>query len=188
LRCGHFGVLTAETLPRLAIAPTAPIAAFVKRLRCRRCGSQSVLATRKPARSIIGANPAVLKGAARSDVNTKGDLGSCSRCRRRRAHSSSPTIEWRSPASLCEHAASPKRTRPDPTAGPQSVRWVRGVQADGDVHGPRDHVSPTRASPVDASELSGLPNNPVGSYPIGALRGMAAAFFVSLAFLNRRNT
>jgi hypothetical protein len=68
------------------------------------------------------------------------------------------------------------------------VRWVRGVQADGDVHGPRDHVSPTRASPVDASELSGLPNNPVGSYPIGALRGMAAAFFVSLAFLNRRNT
>jgi hypothetical protein len=28
--------------------PTTPIAAFVKRLRCRRCGSQSVLATRKP--------------------------------------------------------------------------------------------------------------------------------------------
>jgi hypothetical protein len=42
LRCGHFGVLTAETLSRLAIAPSTPIAAFVKRLRCRRCGSQSV--------------------------------------------------------------------------------------------------------------------------------------------------
>jgi len=49
LRCGHVGVLTAETLSRLAITPSTPIAAFVKRLRCRRCGSQSVLATRKPA-------------------------------------------------------------------------------------------------------------------------------------------
>jgi ribosomal protein L37E len=49
LRCGHVGLLTAETLSRLAIAPSTPIAAFVKRLRCRRCGSQSVLATRKPA-------------------------------------------------------------------------------------------------------------------------------------------
>jgi ribosomal protein S27AE len=48
LRCGHFGVLIAETLSRLAIAPTIPIAAFVKRLRCRRCGSQSVLETGKP--------------------------------------------------------------------------------------------------------------------------------------------
>jgi ribosomal protein S27AE len=49
LRCGHVGLLTAERLSRLAITPTTPIAAFVKRLRCRRCGSQSVLATRKPA-------------------------------------------------------------------------------------------------------------------------------------------
>jgi len=49
LRCGHVGVLTAGTLSRLAITPSTPIAAFVKRLRCRRCGSQSVLATRKPA-------------------------------------------------------------------------------------------------------------------------------------------
>jgi hypothetical protein len=32
-----------------------------------------------PARPTIRANPAVLKGAPRSDVNTKGDLGSCSR-------------------------------------------------------------------------------------------------------------
>jgi hypothetical protein len=67
------------------------------------------------------------------------------------------------------------------------------VAHDDGGHGPRDHVSPTlkvmtRASPVDASELSGLPNHPVGSYPIGALRGMVVAFFVSLAFMNRRNT
>ena len=47
LRCGHVGVLTVETLSRLAIAPSTPIAAFVKRLRCRRCGSQSVRATRQ---------------------------------------------------------------------------------------------------------------------------------------------
>jgi len=31
-----------------------------------------------PARSTILANPAVVKGAPRSDVKTKGDLGSCS--------------------------------------------------------------------------------------------------------------
>jgi hypothetical protein len=49
LRCGHVGVLNRETLSRLAIAPNTPIAAFVKRLRCHKCGSQSVLATRKPA-------------------------------------------------------------------------------------------------------------------------------------------
>jgi hypothetical protein len=48
LRCGHFCVLTPDMLSRLAIAPNTPIAAFVKRLRCRKCGSQSVLATRKP--------------------------------------------------------------------------------------------------------------------------------------------
>ena len=49
LSCRHVGVLNRETLSRLAIAPNTPIAAFVKRLRCRNCGSQSVLATRKPA-------------------------------------------------------------------------------------------------------------------------------------------
>ena len=50
LRCNHVGVLTAETLSRLAITSSTPIAAFVKRLRCRRCGSHSVLATREPNR------------------------------------------------------------------------------------------------------------------------------------------
>jgi ribosomal protein S27AE len=50
LRCGHFSVLTAHMLSHLAISPNTPIAAFVKRLRCRKCGNQSVLATRNPRR------------------------------------------------------------------------------------------------------------------------------------------
>jgi hypothetical protein len=49
LSCRHVGLLTREALSRLAIAPGTPIAAFVKRLRCRKCGSRSVLATRKSA-------------------------------------------------------------------------------------------------------------------------------------------
>jgi hypothetical protein len=48
-----------------------------------------------PARSTIRAKPAVVKGAPRSEVNTKGDLGSCSRWIRRSALSSSPTDGWR---------------------------------------------------------------------------------------------
>ena len=48
LRCGHFNVLTAEMLSRLAVSSTTPIAASVKRHRCRECGSLSVLATGKP--------------------------------------------------------------------------------------------------------------------------------------------
>jgi hypothetical protein len=42
----------------------------------------------------LRATPAVLKGAPRSEVNTNGDTGSCSRWRRRRARSSSPRIGW----------------------------------------------------------------------------------------------
>ena len=47
-----------------------------------------------PARSIIRAKPAVVKGPARSLVNTNGDFGSCSRCNRRKARNSSPMIGW----------------------------------------------------------------------------------------------
>jgi phage FluMu protein Com len=46
LRCRHVGRVTALDLSRRAINPNAPIASFVKRLRCRRCGSQSVRAKR----------------------------------------------------------------------------------------------------------------------------------------------
>jgi hypothetical protein len=48
LSCRHVGVLTGEALTRRAVGPNTPIAAFVKRLRCSKCGSQSVLATRRP--------------------------------------------------------------------------------------------------------------------------------------------
>ena len=48
LRCGHFNVLTAEMLSRLAVSSTTPIAASVKRHRRREYRSSSVLATRKP--------------------------------------------------------------------------------------------------------------------------------------------
>jgi ribosomal protein L37E len=48
LKCGHVGFLSPKALSRAAVALGTPIAAIVKRLRCRRCGSQSVLATRKP--------------------------------------------------------------------------------------------------------------------------------------------
>jgi hypothetical protein len=45
-----------------------------------------------PARSISLANPAVVNGDPRSDVNTKGDFGSCSRWSLRRARDSSPRM------------------------------------------------------------------------------------------------
>ena len=35
LRCGHVGELTGEALAKFSVAPRTPIAAFVKRLRCR---------------------------------------------------------------------------------------------------------------------------------------------------------
>ena len=45
-----------------------------------------------PARSTMRAKPAVVNGAPRSVVNTKGDFGSCSRWSRRSARNSSPRI------------------------------------------------------------------------------------------------
>jgi hypothetical protein len=46
LRCGHRGVLREADLPSYGETPDAPIAAFVKRLKCRQCGSRSVQAFR----------------------------------------------------------------------------------------------------------------------------------------------
>jgi hypothetical protein len=45
-----------------------------------------------PTRSIIRAKPAVVNGDPRFEVNTNGDFGSCSRCKRRSARISSPKI------------------------------------------------------------------------------------------------
>jgi hypothetical protein len=54
LSCRHVGVLTGAALSRLAIMPDTPMATFVKRLRCSKCGGRSVLATRKPSPAAAG--------------------------------------------------------------------------------------------------------------------------------------
>ena len=45
LVCRHKCILRNQPLASFGIAPDAPIATFVKRLRCRKCGSGSVIAT-----------------------------------------------------------------------------------------------------------------------------------------------
>jgi len=47
LRCGHRGELRESDLPSFGEKPDAPIAAFIKRLTCHKCGSHSVRAYRK---------------------------------------------------------------------------------------------------------------------------------------------
>jgi|HubBroStandDraft_5_1064220.scaffolds.fasta_scaffold70363_3 hypothetical protein len=46
LHCRHGSILSNNDLADFGIPPEAPIASFVKRLRCRKCGSGSVLANR----------------------------------------------------------------------------------------------------------------------------------------------
>jgi hypothetical protein len=46
LHCRHKSLLSNKDLADFGIPPEAPIASFVKRLRCRKCGSGSVLANR----------------------------------------------------------------------------------------------------------------------------------------------
>jgi hypothetical protein len=46
LHCRHEAVLTARDLVAHGVKPDAPIAGFVRRLRCTHCGSGSVLAKR----------------------------------------------------------------------------------------------------------------------------------------------
>lgn len=46
LRCRHVGRVSGLDLARRGIKPNVPIASFIKRLRCRKCGSQSVRAER----------------------------------------------------------------------------------------------------------------------------------------------
>ena len=46
LRCRHEGTVSDQELAQFGFKPTAPIAAFVKRLRCSKCGSGSVMAKR----------------------------------------------------------------------------------------------------------------------------------------------
>ena len=46
LRCRHEGPLSRAEFARFGLKLDAPIAAFVKRLRCSKCGSASVMARR----------------------------------------------------------------------------------------------------------------------------------------------
>jgi RNase P subunit RPR2 len=46
LHCGHEGTLSQNALTRFGLNPDAPIPAYVKRLRCSKCGSRSVMAKR----------------------------------------------------------------------------------------------------------------------------------------------
>ena len=46
LHCHHKSLLSNKDLADFGIPPGAPIASFVKRLRCKECGSGSLLANR----------------------------------------------------------------------------------------------------------------------------------------------
>jgi ribosomal protein S27AE len=49
MTCRHRSTLDAAALKRFGLKADAPIASFVKRLRCTKCGSGSVMAERVPA-------------------------------------------------------------------------------------------------------------------------------------------
>ena len=46
LHCRHRSTLSPGALASFGLPPDAPIAAFVKRLRCSKCGSGTVMANR----------------------------------------------------------------------------------------------------------------------------------------------
>ena len=48
LRCHHEAIFSDQALVRFGLKPDAPISTFVKRLRCHKCGSGSVMASRQP--------------------------------------------------------------------------------------------------------------------------------------------
>jgi hypothetical protein len=54
LSCQHRGIIAEGNLVRFGIKPGAPVAQFVKRLRCRKCGSGSgsVMAQRTTSKSV----------------------------------------------------------------------------------------------------------------------------------------
>lgn len=53
LTCRHRGFVSERELVRFGIKPGTPVAQFVKRLRCRKCGSGSVMARRSHSRSAV---------------------------------------------------------------------------------------------------------------------------------------
>src|SRR5262249_31686862 len=52
LPCQHRGFVSERELVRFGIKPGTPVAQFVKRLRCRKCGSGSVMAQRTTSKSV----------------------------------------------------------------------------------------------------------------------------------------
>jgi hypothetical protein len=52
LSCRHRGGIAEGDLVRFGVKPGAPVARFIKRLRCRKCGSGSVMAQRTTAKSV----------------------------------------------------------------------------------------------------------------------------------------
>jgi hypothetical protein len=108
----------------------------------------------KPARSIIRANPAVVKGPARSLVKTNGDLGSCSRCKRRKARSSSPMIGW----VLGVPCLTPRTCR---VAVAKSI-WSHRRSTSSDTRKPCRHATVHQA-PTRHAEVQGTEWRPVAS-------------------------
>ena len=63
LRCRHEGSLASSVLERFGLSANAPISAFVKRLRCSKCGSGSVAAKRT--RSDVISAPSKVRAGSR---------------------------------------------------------------------------------------------------------------------------
>jgi predicted nucleic-acid-binding Zn-ribbon protein len=55
LRCRHEGFVTGRVLVQLGLKSNEPIRAFVKRLRCSKCGSGSVMAKRIRSKGVAAA-------------------------------------------------------------------------------------------------------------------------------------
>jgi hypothetical protein len=53
LSCQHRGFVSERELVRFGIKPGTPVAQFVKRLRCRKCGSGSVMASRSTSKGAV---------------------------------------------------------------------------------------------------------------------------------------
>jgi hypothetical protein len=54
LQCRHKSILSDQELDSFGIKPDSPVASFVKRLRCTKCGSGSVMAN-----GTAGSDPAI---------------------------------------------------------------------------------------------------------------------------------
>ena len=53
LSCRHKGTIVERELVRFGVRPDAPISQFVKRLRCRKCGSGNVMAKRTQSKAAV---------------------------------------------------------------------------------------------------------------------------------------